>query len=125
MELPQLSRLAPRSLPRAGTGYDTITFSAPRAGASALPNGLQGGLPVNPALFAATLHLPGALPTNNPITGLSNLNTPTIYDPALGRPPRVSQFNLALQRELISGMTLEAAYVGNRGAWLQGSHVSD
>ena len=35
---------APQS-PSAGTGYDTITFSATRSGASALPNGLQGGLP--------------------------------------------------------------------------------
>ena len=42
----------------------------------------------------------------------------------LGRPPRVSQYNIALQREIIRGMTLEAAYVGNRGAWLQGSLYS-
>jgi outer membrane receptor protein involved in Fe transport len=107
--------------PAAGTGYDTVTFSAPRPGASALPNGLQGGLPVNPALYAATLHLPGALPTLNPVTGLSNLNSPTIYDPALGRPPRIAQFNVALQREIIRGMTIEAAYVANRGVWLQGT----
>jgi len=106
--------------PGAGTGYDTISFTA-RAGGAALPNGLAGGLPVNTALFASTLHQAGALPTANPITGISNLNAPTVYDPGLGRPPRVSQFNIALQRELIHGMTLEAAYVGNRGAWLQGA----
>jgi len=111
---------APQS-PSAGTGYDTITFSATRSGASALPNGLQGGLPIDQSLFLSTLHKPGALPTNNPITGLSNLNTPTFYDPGLGRPPRVSQFNVALQREVFSGTTIEAAYVGNRGAWLQGA----
>ncbi len=107
--------------PGPGTGYDTITFSATVAGASALPNGLQGGLPINPNLFAGTLHLPSALPTSNPVTGLSNLNTPTFYDPGLGRPPRISQYNVALQREIIGGLTLEAAYVGNRGAWLQGT----
>lgn len=110
--------------PAAGTGYDTITFSSPRAGASALPDGLKGGLTYSTSLFASTLHLPGALPTINPVTGLSNLNSPTIYDPALGRPPRISQFNVALQREIIRGMTLEAAYVGNRGVWLQGSMYS-
>jgi len=82
---------------------------------------LQAGLPVNTSLFAASLHLPGALPTTNPITGLSNLNTPAFYDPGLGRPPRISQYNVAVQRELIRGMTLEAAYVGNRGAWMQGN----
>lgn len=107
--------------PAAGTGYDTVTFSAPRAGASALPNGLQGGLVFSPGLYAATLHQPGALPTTNPVTGYSNLNSPTIYDPALGRPPRISQFNIAVQREIISGVTIEAAYVGNRGVWLQGA----
>src|SRR4029077_16110529 len=105
-------------------GYDTITFSATRSGASALPNGLQGELPVNTALFAATLHQPGALPTSNPITGPSNLNTPTFYDPGLGRPPRVSQYNIALQREVIRNLTIEAAWVGNRGAWLQGAVYS-
>jgi hypothetical protein len=73
---------------------------------------------VDTSLFAATFHQPGALPTKNPVTGISNLNGPNIYDPALGRPPRTSQFNIAVQRQIISGMTLEAAYVGNRGAWL-------
>ncbi|MEP6715745.1 MAG: TonB-dependent receptor, partial [Terriglobia bacterium] len=111
---------APQS-PGAGTGYDTISFSSPRAGASALPGGLQGGISANTSLFAATLHLPGALPTTNPVTGLSNLNTPAFYDPASGRPPRVSQYNIAVQREVIGGLTLEAAWVGNRGAWLGGN----
>jgi hypothetical protein len=114
------SASAPQS-PGAGTGYDTITFSATRAGSSALPGGLQAGVPVQTSLFSSTLHLPGALPTINPITGVSNLNTPTFYDPGLGRPPRVSQYNIALQRELIRNMTLEAAWVGNRGAWIQGA----
>ncbi|MBV8728864.1 MAG: TonB-dependent receptor, partial [Acidobacteriia bacterium] len=41
--------------PAVGTGYDTITFLPPSTGASALPNGLQGGLVFNPALFSATL----------------------------------------------------------------------
>ncbi len=108
------------SPPGAGTGYDTINFAG-RAGASALPNGLKGGLSIDTSLFASTLHKPGALPTISPSTDLSNLNGPDIYDPALGRPPRTSQFNLALQREIIAGMTLEAAYVGNRGVRLLAS----
>jgi hypothetical protein len=53
------------------------------------------------------------------VTGLSNLNAPTYYDPSLGRPPRSSQYNIAVQREFLSGLTPEAAYVGKRGAWLQ------
>jgi hypothetical protein len=118
---PQTFLASAPQAPGAGTGYDTITFSSPRAGATALPNGLAGGLTVNPALFSATLHQPGALPTSSPATGLSNLNTPAVYDPGLGRPPRISQYNIAIQRELIKGLTLEGAWVGNRGAWLQGT----
>ena len=34
-------------------------------------------------------------------------------------PARVNQWNIALQRELTKNMTLEAAYVGNRGVWEQ------
>ena len=36
-----------------------------------------------------------------------------------GRPPRINQWNIALQRELTANMSVEAAYVGNRGVWLQ------
>ena len=36
-----------------------------------------------------------------------------------GRPPRVSQWNISLQREITRDLVVEAAYVGNRGVWLQ------
>jgi len=38
-------------------------------------------------------------------------------DPGAGRPARVNQWNVALQRQLSKTMTIEAAYVGNRGVW--------
>jgi hypothetical protein len=107
--------------PTVGTGYDTVTFSSLSAGLPALPNGLQGGLVFNTATFAATKGLPGAVPTTNPATGLSNLTAPSIFDRAEGRPPRINEFNIGVQREIMRGMTLDAAYVGNRGAWLLGA----
>ena len=36
-----------------------------------------------------------------------------------GRPPRVNQWSIGVQRELTQNLVLEASYVGNRGAWLQ------
>ena len=37
---------------------------------------------------------------------------------AAGR-PRINQWNVSLQREVIKNLVAEAAYVGNRAAWLQ------
>ena len=34
-----------------------------------------------------------------------------------GRPPRIFQWSIGLQRELSQNLVVEAAYVGNRGAW--------
>src|SRR5262249_59245196 len=34
-----------------------------------------------------------------------------------GRPPRILQWSLNLQRELSPNLLVEAAYVGNRGVW--------
>jgi hypothetical protein len=34
-----------------------------------------------------------------------------------GRPPRITQWSIGLQRELTPNLLVEAAYVGNRGVW--------
>ena len=44
---------------------------------------------------------------------------PAAVDPNGGRPPRINQWNISLQREVTKDLVLEASYVGNRGAWLQ------
>jgi Carboxypeptidase regulatory-like domain/TonB dependent receptor len=44
--------------------------------------------------------------------------SPFIYiDRHAGRPPRILQWSLNLQRELAKNLLVEAAYVGNRGVW--------
>ena len=35
-----------------------------------------------------------------------------------GRPERVNQWNISLQREVVRDIVVEAAYVGNRGVWI-------
>jgi hypothetical protein len=46
------------------------------------------------------------------------LDSPFItIDKNTGRPPRIFQWSIGLQREVIPNLLIEANYVGNRGAW--------
>jgi hypothetical protein len=48
------------------------------------------------------------------------VNPPPYYiDPQAGRPARTNQWNIAVQRQLTSDISVEAAYVGNTAIWLQ------
>jgi hypothetical protein len=64
-------------------------------------------------LYDATFD-PGVLPTN----GVPSSH-PVFYDRSSGRPPRVNQWNISLQRSITENLSVELAYIGNRGAWLQ------
>ena len=101
-----------------GTGFNTLSFSNPAYGQPALP--FQDGLHYNTAdLYAATLD-PGLRPSPGQI------NSPPPYvDPSGGRPGRINQWNVSLQRELFQDVLVEAAYVGNRGVWLQSDSLVD
>jgi hypothetical protein len=57
---------------------------------------------------------PGQFPTSGTLT------PPTIaIDRSAGRPPRMIQWSISLQHEIFKNLAVEAAYVGNRGAWWQ------
>jgi hypothetical protein len=103
-----------------GTGFNTISFNA-------VGNGVGAGVLGQPlpgvtqtALYAATYD-PGNLFVSGASIGgalASNI------DRNSGRPPRVSQWNISLQREILKDLVVEAAFVGNRGAWLnEGSNL--
>ncbi|MCU1335836.1 MAG: hypothetical protein JWO19_1417 [Bryobacterales bacterium] len=50
--------------------------------------------------------------------GLRPPTSPFIYvDRNSGRPPRILQWSIGLQREITRNLVVEAAYVGNRGVW--------
>ncbi|MCU1340237.1 MAG: hypothetical protein JWO19_5818 [Bryobacterales bacterium] len=51
---------------------------------------------------------PGVRPPYSPFTHI---------DRNSGRPPRIFQWSVGLQREITRDLVVEAAYVGNRGAW--------
>jgi hypothetical protein len=98
---------------------DFYSFSAPGYG---LPvTQLQNGNPFapgNPSGNAPIVwpdfspHYPGSF------GGTTPPQSPFIsIDRNAGRPPRILQWSIGLQREVARNLVVEAAYVGNRGVW--------
>ena len=95
-----------------GMGFNTLNF--PAAG-----NGVGAGRISAPLAYTQkqlndASYDPGLLV----IPGATVQNAPATVDPNGGRPSRTIQWNVTLQREVRSGLLLEAAFVGNRGAWI-------
>ena len=91
-------------------GWNTINYDTTVYGDAAL--NLQNGLRYN----AADLYRVSFNPGIRPSPGLIDLPS-TMIDPGAGRPPRMVQWTLSLQRELTKNLVVEGAYVGNRGSW--------
>jgi hypothetical protein len=93
-----------------GVGFNSQTFIAPSFGQPGAT--LSGGLHYNLAsLYQASLN-PGIIPS------MGQLNAGIYYlDPNAGRPSRINQWSLGIQRQITKDLALEAAYVGNRGVW--------
>ncbi|HWB85414.1 MAG TPA: TonB-dependent receptor [Bryobacteraceae bacterium] len=94
-----------------GVGFNQIAFSSPSFGTpgAILKNGLQYD---HSQLYTASLS-PGLVPYPN------QLNSPNYYlDPNGGRPSRIAQWSIGVQRQLTKDLMAEASYVGNRGAWI-------
>ena len=94
-----------------GMGFNSINFTAPQSG---LPAGkMSDGLVWNPSELYAASYDPGLRVT----PGAAVQGSPSRVDPQGGRPPRVNQWNISLQHELMKDLVVEGAYVGNRGVW--------
>ena len=95
----------------ASTGFNTVTIPSPG-------NGVGAGFLSQPlnfnqtALYAATYD-----PGLNVVPGGGIQSAPSLVDKNSGRPSRVNQWNLSLQREVIKNVLVEAAFVGNHGVW--------
>lgn len=101
-----------------GMGFNSINFTAPAFGDPAVV--LRNGLVYNAAELYVAAYNPGIRPSPGQI------NTPPgLVDPNGGRPPRTSQWSIGVQRELMRDLVLEAAYVGNRGAWFPANALVD
>jgi hypothetical protein len=129
-------QITPKTVFRAGIGvaYDG-TATAATGTASATPNNaFQAPGFGDPAMTLANgvpqayvLPWPnrsaGAYPNPNfPVL----LNGPTsVVDQNAGRPARQIQWSAGLQREIIRDLVVDAAYVGNRGAWWLSSTLNN
>jgi len=100
-------------MPVAGLGFNSVTASA---GYGYSVSQLQNGIQYSPSVLSTVNLNPGVAPGPGSLAAAPAWAA-QFRDPDGGRPARVNQWNIALQRQLSPSMTIEAAYVGNRGAW--------
>ena len=106
------------NVPIIGVGFNQLAFNRPAVGEAAFT--LQGGMPYTPAELNAVSLDPGIRPKGGQIT------SPTYWlDPNGGRPPRINQWNVSIQRQLTKDLVVDASYIGNRGVWLQAAGLND
>jgi hypothetical protein len=96
----------------AGTATsNTVSSAVPGSAVMYLQNGIPSQFipswPVyNPGLFPTTASGGQPLPQ-----GIG------LLDPNAGRPARQNQWSIGIQHQILQDLTVEAAYVGNRGVW--------
>jgi hypothetical protein len=100
-----------------GSATNTDTVPTPQEGQDAFR--LRDGIPssVNPQW-----------PVFDPARGHpdgSVVGAPAMVDRNAGRPERVYQWNISVQRELSRNWVVEASYVGNRAVWLSTGGFQD
>jgi len=78
------------------------------------PNFDPGQYPTKTFLSNGT---PQFIPSGGPLTGN--------FDRNMGRPSRIISWSFGLQREVRRDLVVEAAYVGNRGAWFTAPALQD
>lgn len=108
---------------------DFYTFNAPGFGQNALGTaGLAGGNPYRAGNPYGNTPItfpdfnPNKFPVRTVCAGTANQTCYTPGSPFISidddsRPPRIFQYDITLQREVMKDLVIEAAYVGNRGAW--------
>jgi hypothetical protein len=100
-----------------GMGFNTINFTSPGNGVEA--GTLASGLAWSPSDLLAASYNPGLLVT----PGAAVQSAPSVIDPNGGRPPRIQQWSIAVQREVTKDLVAEVSYVGNRASWLNQNNL--
>jgi hypothetical protein len=104
--------------PIVGDGFNQLVYNPVSYGDPAVT--LRQGLQYTQAQLYPTTLDPGVRPSPGQI------NSPPYYlDPNGGRPPRVNQWSIGVQREITTNILVEVAYVGNRGVWEQANSLID
>ncbi len=96
----------------AATGYSSNSASASTPAFGQIVGLLQNGIPSSVQAAWPTLNNRAAGQAPGAVVG-----APTLLDPNTGRPMRLLQWNVTVQRTIGRDMVVEAGYVGNRGVW--------
>jgi hypothetical protein len=96
----------------AATGYASNSASASTPAFGQIVGQLQNGIPSSVQAVWPTLSNPAAGQGPGAVVG-----APTLLDQNTGRPMRLLQWNVTVQRTMGRDFALEAGYVGNRGVW--------
>jgi hypothetical protein len=130
-------QMAPKTVLRAGWGISYGTTPDNNQGTQSI----SSGNPISPSAFGnPAVILSQGIPLTAdqiawpnydaglyPLKGSPSIgNFPTgLIDPNAGRPPRIMQWSIGIQRELSDNLAVEVSYVGNRGAWWQANGLVD
>jgi hypothetical protein len=98
-----------------GLGYNSVQQSAASFGL--VSSQFSNGIVYNPSALSTLNLSPGVNTVAGQLNNFSSVWGGLYNDPNAGRPARINQWNVALQRQLTKDMSIEAAYVGNRGVW--------
>jgi hypothetical protein len=101
-----------------GVGYNNINFPSPSFGVPATT--LSQGLVYNPSQLTTASLNPGLYSAASGAPSMA----PFYIDPNAGRAPRILQWSMGVQRQVLRDLVVEANYVGNRGAWLTQNNTS-
>lgn len=93
-----------------------VPFAAPSYGAPAML--LRDGVSLQPTW-------PNFDPGQFPAFPEAPSSFLTLVDPSAGRPPRIMMWSIQIQREITTNLSVEVAYVGNRGVWWQAGAIID
>ena len=101
-----------------GFGFNQVTLNSPSYGIAA--GQLSNGIPYSPSALTATNFDPGAYPN------IGQLNSPPSFIvPNNGRPPRFVQSTVGIEREIVNNLTVNVAYIDNRGVWLNSDGLTN
>jgi hypothetical protein len=92
-------------------GFNVLSFSSPSYGTTNTT--LSKGFQYNPALITSANHDPGY----NCCTSINSAASP-YFSPNGGRPSRIFNYTVSMQRAVTKDITVELSYVGNRASWL-------
>jgi hypothetical protein len=104
-----------------GLGLNSVQASAPSFGL--VSSQFSNGIVYNPSQLTSLNLNPGVNTTAGQLNTFSSVWGGLYNDPNAGRPARINQWNIALERQLSKNMSIQAAYVGDRGVWEQANNL--